>query len=49
MCLQTTANAWAAGRFWTYTKVEHAKGPDATNLYPANIGSGGSWVRGKRV
>ena len=23
--------------------------PDITSLYPANIGSGGSWVRGKRA
>ena len=46
--LQTTANAWTAGRFWTYTKVEHAQGLDITSMYPANTGSGGSWVRGKR-
>ena len=44
--LQTTANA--AGKFWTHTKVEHAQGPDFTNLYSTNIGGGGSWsdVRG---
>ena len=29
-------------------KVKHARGPDTTSLYPANIGSDGSWVRGKR-
>ena len=36
------------GRFWTYTEVEHAQGLDITSLYPANTGSGGSWVRCKR-
>ena len=39
----------AAGKFWTYIEVEHAQGPDITSLYPANTGSGGSWVRDKRV
>ena len=29
-------------------KVKHAQDPGTTSLYPANIGSGGSWVRGKR-
>jgi len=29
-------------------EVEHAQGLGTTNLYPANIGSGGSWVKGKR-
>ena len=29
-------------------KVKHAQDLDITSLYPANIGSGGSWVRGKR-
>ena len=29
-------------------KVKHAQDLDTTSLYPANIGSGGSWVRGKR-
>ena len=28
--------------------MKHAQGPDITSLYPANIGRGGSWVRGKR-
>ena len=27
-------------------KVKHAQDPGITSLYPANIGSGGSWVRG---
>ena len=49
MSLQTTTNAWAAGKFWTYTEVEHTQGPDITSLYPANTGSDGSWVRRKRV
>ena len=48
MSFQTTANAWIVGRFWTYTEVEHAQGPNITNMYLANIGSSGSWVRGKR-
>ena len=39
----------AAGKFWIYAEVEHAQGPDFTNLYPANIGGGGLWVRGKKV
>ena len=29
-------------------KVKHTQDPSTTNLYPANIGSGGSWVRIKR-
>ena len=29
-------------------KVKHAQDLGTTNLYPTNIGSGGSWVRGKR-
>ena len=29
-------------------KVKHVQDPGTTSLYPANIGSGGSWVRGKR-
>ena len=29
-------------------KVKHTQDPSTTNLYPANIGSGGSWVRSKR-
>ena len=28
--------------------MKHAQGPDITSLYPANIGRGGSWVKGKR-
>ena len=28
--------------------MKHARDPSTTSLYPANIGSGGSWVRGKR-
>ena len=43
------ANASAAGKFWTYAEIEHAQDLDITNLYLANIGNGGSWVRGKRV
>ena len=27
-------------------KVKHAQDPGTTSLYPANIGSGGSWVKG---
>ena len=27
-------------------KVKHARDSSTTNLYPANKGSGGSWVRG---
>ena len=47
--LQTTANAWVAGSFWTHAKVEHAQYPDFISLYPTNTEGGGSWVRGKRV
>ena len=28
--------------------VKHAQDPGITNLYPTNIGSGRSWVRGKK-
>ena len=45
--LQTTTNA--LGKFWTHTEVKHAQDPDFTILYPANIGGGGSWIRGKRI
>ena len=45
--LQTTANT--AGKYWTHAEVEYAQGPDFTSLYPANIGGGGSWVKGKKV
>ena len=34
--LQTTADEWAAGKFWTHMEGRHAQGPDTTNLYPAN-------------
>ena len=39
----------AVGKFWTHAEVQHAQGLDFTNLYLANTGGGGSWVRGKRV
>ena len=42
------ANALAVDKFLTYIEVEHAQSPDITSLYPANIGSGRSRVRGKR-
>ena len=29
-------------------KVKHTQDPGTTSLYPANIRSGGLWVRGKR-
>ena len=29
-------------------KVKHAQDPNTTSLYPVNIGSGESWVKGKR-
>ena len=29
-------------------KVKHVQDLDTTRLYPTNIRSGGSWVRGKR-
>ena len=35
-------------KFWTNLGGEHVQGPDITSLYPANIGSDGSWVKGKR-
>jgi len=47
MSLQTTANT--TSKFWTYIEIEHSQGPNITSLYPANTGSGGSWVRNKRV
>ena len=37
------------GKFWTHAEVEHLQGPNFTNLYPANTGDGGLWVRSKRV
>ena len=36
MNLQAMANAWAADKFWMYMEVEHAQGPDTTNLYLTN-------------
>ena len=39
----------AASKFWTHAEVKHTQGPGFTNLYPANTGDGGSWVKGKRV
>ena len=44
--LQTTADEWAAGRFWTHMEGRHAQGPGTTSLYPTNTGHGG--VRGQR-
>ena len=44
--LQTTMNAWAAGRFWMYIEVKHVQGPDITGLYPTN--TGGVEVMGQR-
>ena len=44
--LQTTANEWAAGRFWTHMEGRHAQGPGTTSLYPANTGHG--VVKGQR-
>ena len=38
--LQTTADEWAAGRFWTHVEGRHAQGPDTTNLYLANTEHG---------
>ena len=29
-------------------KVKHTRDPGTISLYPANVGSGGSWVRGKK-
>ena len=39
-CLQTTADEWAAGRFWTHMEGRHAQGPGTTSLYPANTEHG---------
>ena len=44
--LQTTADEWAACRFWTHMEGRHVQGPDTTSLYPANTGHGE--VRGQR-
>ena len=38
--LQTTADEWAASKFWTHMEGRHAQGPGTTNLYPTNIGHG---------
>ena len=38
--LQTTADKWAAGRFWTHMEGRHTQGPSTTSLYPANTGHG---------
>ena len=38
--LQTTADEWAAGRFWTHMEGRHAQGPGTTSLYPTNTGHG---------
>ena len=38
--LQTTANEWTAGRFWTHMEGRHAQGPGTTSLYPTNTGHG---------
>ena len=46
--LQVIANAWVADKQWTHMEVEHVQGLGTTNLYLANTGSGGSWVRGKK-
>ena len=44
--LQAAADAWAAGRSWTYMKGEHAWSPGTTSLYLANMRLGG--VMGQR-
>ena len=44
--IQTTANEWAAGRFWTRMEGRHVQGPDTTSLYPPNTGH--SEVSGQR-
>ena len=38
--LQTTADKWAAGRFWTHMERRHAQSPGTTSLYPANTKHG---------
>ena len=38
--LQTTADEWAAGRFWTHMEGRHVQGLATTSLYPANTGHG---------
>ena len=44
--LWTTANEWAANRFWTHMERRHAQGPGTTNLYRVNTEHGE--VRGQR-
>ena len=44
--LQTTADEWAASKFWTHMEGRHAQGLGTTSLYSANIGHGK--VRGQR-
>ena len=34
--LQTTADEWAASRFWTHMEGRHTQGLDTTSLYLAN-------------
>ena len=38
--LRTTADEWAAGRFWTYMERRHVQGPSTTSLYPTNTEHG---------
>ena len=38
--LRTTADKWAAGRFWTHMERRHAQGLGTTSLYPANTKHG---------
>ena len=52
--LQTTANEWAAGRFWTHMEGRHAQGPGTIgvpNQYRAWCGQGSkiqrTWFGGR--
>ena len=38
--LQTTADEWAAGRFWTHMEGRHTQGLGTTNPYPSNTKHG---------
>ena len=38
--LRTTADEWAAGRFWTHMEGRHTQDPGTTSLYPANTEHG---------
>ena len=38
--LQTTADKWVVGKFWTHMEWRHAQGPGTTSLYPANTEHG---------